>query len=147
MRNYQVYQSKDYAKNESMATKQKALSSMQFNGSNTSRLAKSDTKTKVVDLVLHNLPKDIDAIKLKQISGVRHVIGTDIKGDHLTGKCLGGRIQFRIAEGESIDRVKRNFLRYGMGAEEKQNDTRKKKIVDREPKGLRTQTANPVRWK
>lgn len=65
MRNYQIYSKQDYAKNESMASKQKALSSMQFNGTNTSRLAKSDAKIKVVDLELHNLPKDIDTIKLK----------------------------------------------------------------------------------
>lgn len=51
----------------------------------------------VVDLNVFDLPPQMDALGLKQMSGARHVISSTVDEDKLKGICLGtGRIQIRL---------------------------------------------------
>jgi hypothetical protein len=53
---------------------------------------------------LQGVPNNVDAIALKHLAGVRHVISADFKHDALKGVNTGeGRIQIRLNNGESAE--------------------------------------------
>ena len=71
-----------------------------FDGSaNTAR-----TTTELLDFDLQGVPGNVDAIALKRLAGVRHIITTEFKHDALKGVNTGeGRLQIRLNAVETAE--------------------------------------------
>jgi len=76
------------------------------------------------------LPPQISEQNLRKISGSKHVISAHVDVDNLSGSCKGsGRIQIRLNNGESADKVKLNFLRLGYQVNDFVRVNEKKSII------------------
>jgi hypothetical protein len=89
----------------------------------------------VIDLVIGNLPADAHANMIKKVSGVKHVISATVEEDNFRGICTGnGRIQIRLNQGETSEKVKMNFARMGFKVTDFEQDPRKKPLLTGLPK-------------
>lgn len=122
---------------ETKAIKQAMLASNSFaTGESTLRhYNEAGMPVEVIDLVVGNLPADAHANMLKKVSGSKHVINATVEEDNFRGICTGkGRIQIRLNQGETADKVKMNFVRLGFSVTDYEQDPRKKPIVTGTPK-------------
>ena len=130
---------------ETKAIKQAMLASNSFaTGESTLRhYSEAEQPVEVVDLVIGSLPADCDPKMLKKISGVKHVIAATVEEDNFRGICTGqGRIQIRLNQGETAEKVKLNFARLGYKVSDFEQDPRKKPIVTGLPKETSKEITN-----
>ena len=64
---------------------------------------------------MNNLPPSADAEQLKKIAGSKHVFDAHVDTDNVKQQCTGtGRIKIRLNHGETVEKVKLNYLRQGI---------------------------------
>ena len=72
--------------------------------------------SRTVELFLSEIPENTDDIKVKKISGARHVVETTLKHDALRGTLTGeGHMRIRLQQGETADRIRQNLEKNGIG--------------------------------
>ena len=66
---------------------------------------------------LHNVPDGTDLRELKRLTGAKHIIESELQEDHLKGTLTGtGRVKIRLNRDESVDKVKANLRKAGIGS-------------------------------
>ena len=79
---------------------------------------------------MSGLPQFCDEATLKKVADVKHVISMELPYDNLKGVCKGeGRIKIRLNNGESLEKIRLNFLRAGYVVKNHQEDPRKRPVI------------------
>ena len=84
-------------------------------------------KFEIIDLDIKNITPYMDQLDLKQISGAKHIISTEIGHNSMKGHNSGdARIKFRINEGDSYDQVLYNLKNKGFIVSQHKKDGERK---------------------
>lgn len=82
----------------------------------------------VFSLIFNNLPKDMDSMTLKAMSGAKHVVRVSVETDNIKNECTGkGEITIRLFEGETKEEIVNRFLAAGLNVQDKPEDAGKRK--------------------
>ena len=79
------------------------------------------------------MPPNVDAIALRKLAGVKHIIETEFKHDAMKGVNTGeGRLKIRLNNGETAQQVQRNLLKAGIMVKNHVNKAGKKLQITHE---------------
>lgn len=112
------------AVNETKKTTQSFLSSVFISGKSTLQfMDQKNKKFEIIDLDIKNISPYMDQQDLKQISGAKHIISTEIGHNSMKGHNSGdARFKFRINEGDSYDQVLKNLKDKGLIVSQHRHD-------------------------
>ena len=97
----------------------------------------------MIELTLSGLGSGADALSVRKMAGVRHVVSATVDEDNMKGTCLGtGRVKVRLNQGETRDQVELNFTKNGVAVREAANDPRKKPTMTGPPKEFAKEITN-----
>lgn len=75
-------------------------------------------ESETVDLHLKQIPQNTDDRSFRKLAGARHIVDTSFQHDKLTGTLTGeGHMRVRLAQGETIERVKENLEKSGISVD------------------------------
>ena len=97
-------------------------------------MEQKNKKFEIIDLDIKNISPYMDQIDLKQISGAKHIISTEIGHNSMKGHNSGdARLKFRINQGDSFDQVLKNLKDKGFIVNRhKQDGGRKNTLQNRD---------------
>ena len=94
------------------------------------------------------IPENADDIKVKKMSGARHIVETKLKQDNLKGTLTGeGHMRVRLQHGETVEKIKQNLEKQGISVKmntQAPSSSRKQFMTQRDLVEMRV-IANEVR--